>query len=207
MLLETIKVGELETNCYIFGDKNGEAVVIDPGDNADVIMQNVNKHNCTIKYIVLTHGHFDHIGAVAALKKQTQAKVIIHELDADCLTDATRNLSYYMGMPEIQIEADSVIKEGEIIEAGNRKLTVIHTPGHTAGSICLKAEEMLFSGDTLFKESAGRTDLPGGSSKQIMESINEKLMKLDDAMLVYPGHSECSTIGYERKHNPFVEKC
>lgn len=205
MILEMNTVGTLETNCYIYGDKAGEVVVIDPGAEHDTIMGRIKELACTVKYIVATHGHFDHIGAVASLKNQTGAKVLIHSLDAECLIDAAQNLSLYMGMAKTQQAADALLKDGDIIEIGKHKLLVIHTPGHTRGSICLKGEGILFSGDTLFRESAGRTDLPGGSTQELTESI-KKLMNLDGSITVYPGHSEASSIEYERKNNPFFEK-
>lgn len=204
MLIKTIIVGVLETNCYIFGDEGGAVAVIDPGDEAEKILGYVNETGCSVKYIILTHGHVDHIGAVKKLKAETGAEVLIHEADAACLTDAKKNLSVYMIMPCVQLPADRVLKDGDTIKVGNYEVNVIHTPGHTPGGICLQAGKALFSGDTLFRASAGRTDLPGGSRQDLLDSINNKLMTLEDDIRVYPGHMEATSIGHERRNNPFV---
>lgn len=206
MLIKTIVVGVLETNCYVFGSKGGEVAVIDPGDEAEKIIEYVNENGCSVKHIILTHGHADHIGAVRKLKTATGAEVLIHESDAECLTNARKNLSAYMIMPCVQPPADRLLRDGDIIKVGDCDINVIHTPGHTPGSICLRAERMLFSGDTLFRESVGRTDLPGSSRQDLLDSIVSKLMLLDDDIRVYPGHMEATSIGHERSNNPFITR-
>lgn len=212
MVLNCITVGDLAVNCYIFGEeagsygeKSGGVVVIDPGDECKKIIEYVKSNGLIVKGIVLTHGHFDHIGSVAELKKAANAKVMIHELDAGHLMDSSRNLSKFMGIDETQITADVRLKNGDVVEAGKHKLKVLHTPGHTEGSICLLYEDILFSGDTLFRSSIGRTDFPGGDHGELIHSLNDVLMKLDDRVRVYPGHGPSTSIGYERAYNPYVE--
>lgn len=206
MQIIKLEVGALGTNCYIvWCDQTREAVIIDPGGDAASIMAQVDGEKLSVKYIINTHGHADHIGAVAKIKQVTGAPVLIHSADADMLTSSSRNLSTYMG-PGITCEpADRTIKEGDIIKFGTESLTVLETPGHTPGGICLKGEAVVFSGDTLFAESIGRTDFPGGSYSQLIQHIRQKLMSLPDDYTVYPGHGPETTIGWERKMNPFIQ--
>lgn len=206
MQIIKLEVGALGTNCYIvWCEQTKQAVVIDPGGDADSIMAQVRGEELTVKYIINTHGHADHIGAVAKIKQVTGAPVLIHAADADMLTSSLRNLSTYMG-PGITCEpADRTIKEGDVINFGAELLTVLETPGHTPGGICLKGEGVVFSGDTLFAESIGRTDFPGGSYSQLIKHIQQKLMILPDDYTVYPGHGPETTIGWERKRNPFIQ--
>jgi glyoxylase-like metal-dependent hydrolase (beta-lactamase superfamily II) len=209
MILENVVVGIYQTNCYIIACQetgNGAVgAVIDPGDQGDLIIQKIKDLGLNIKYIILTHGHLDHIGAVRELKEYTGADILIHEKDAEMLTDYSKNLSVYSENRVIQPKADRFLNDGDKIRVGNLTLTVIHTPGHTPGSISLKTDKYLFTGDTLFSGSIGRTDLPGGSYQQIIKSINEKLMLLNGDLLVLPGHGPETTLNREKVINPFLK--
>jgi hydroxyacylglutathione hydrolase len=205
LILKTLVVGPLETNCYILGDeKSKEAVVIDPGGEFEEIRRQLDESELKVKYIVLTHGHFDHTGALAQLKKATDAEVLIHAEDANMLSAAGQ--SFFLETGNDPCEADRTLKEGDKISFGNLTLEVLHTPGHTRGGISLATDNMVFVGDTLFCGSIGRTDLPGGSYKQILHSIKEKLLSKGDDCLVYPGHGPASSIGEERGSNPFLNE-
>ena len=204
MILECLPIGMFSSNCYIIGE-NGEGVIIDAGGNSEEIYKAVEKHDLKAKYIILTHGHVDHICSASKLREKTGAKVLIHEADGGALTDADQNGSYLLGREYTFEKADELLKDGDIIEVGGLKLEIIHTPGHTLGCICIKVGDSLFTGDTLFRMSIGRTDFEGGSYEQIISSINKKLMKLGDETAVYPGHGTPSTIGFERKNNPFLK--
>ena len=154
--------------------------------------------------ILLTHGHFDHIGAVKELKEQTGAQAAIHSDDAEMLVNPEKNLSYFVGKNSVQCPADIMVENGRVVKIGNMKLTAVHTPGHTRGGLSYMTDKILFTGDTLFEGSVGRTDFPGGNSKILMQSIHNRLMVLDDEMLIYPGHGRISSIGRERAFNPFL---
>lgn len=206
MQILQMEVGALGTNCYIvWCEQTNKAIVIDPGGDAVAILAQLRSDKLNLEYIVNTHGHADHIGAVAKVKQATGASVLIHAADADMLTSSLRNLSTYMGPGVVCEPADRTIREGEIITFGSVSLTVIETPGHTPGGICLVGEGVVFSGDTLFAESIGRTDFPGGSYSQLITNIKQKLMTLPDNYTVYPGHGPETTIGWERKMNPFIQ--
>lgn len=205
MIIETLAVGSLGANCYIIGcSDTKEGVVIDPGGSSNAILNTVKSLGLNIKYIIDTHGHIDHIGANDEVKKATGAEVIIHEDDKDMLTNHQKNLSMFMGEELSFSPADRLVKDGDTIEFGNLVLEVIHTPGHTRGGITLKLDQKLFVGDTLFAGSIGRTDFPGGSYEDIIKSIKTKLLVLPEDTKVYPGHGPVSTIGYEKKTNPFL---
>jgi hydroxyacylglutathione hydrolase len=205
MILEILTVGALETNCYILGDeKTKQAVVIDPGGDFEIIEDHLKKLKLKAQYIILTHGHVDHIGALGELKEATQAKILIHSKDSAMLYDPNQNLSIFSGDRIIPIKADKLLEEGDIIQCGGIKLEVLHTPGHTPGGISLLTDKMIFTGDSLFCGSIGRTDFPGSSFQNLIQSIKDKLLSKDDDFAIYPGHGPSSTIGEERKNNPLL---
>jgi len=195
MFIKMFTVGVLGTNCFVVGDtQTEEAIVIDPGLNhaseAKNILQEIQRNRFRIKFIVNTHGHPDHISGNKMIKEATGAPILIHEYDAPLLHSP---------------KADKTLREGDLIELGDIKLRVLHTPGHSKGSIALLGADAVFSGDTLFAGSIGRYDLPGGSLEEIMNSIKNKLLALPDHVKVYPGHGEVTTIGEERRNNPFLQ--
>jgi hydroxyacylglutathione hydrolase len=209
MIFEHLTVGPLQCNCFILGDvATGEAIVVDPGDEADRILAQVRRHRLTVKAIVQTHAHFDHVGASGPLGEATGAQICLHR-DDTFLYDNLAMQAKLFGVPVPQAAPVSRwYDHGEEVKAGGLALSVIHTPGHTPGSVCLRMaiEGVLFSGDTLFCGSIGRTDLWGGSYEQIMTSIKERLLILPDETVVYPGHGPETTIGDERRSNPFVQQ-
>jgi hydroxyacylglutathione hydrolase len=203
--LDTLVVGDLQINCYLFGSSaTREAVIIDPGGDAAVIEEKVAEHKALVKMILLTHGHFDHIGALDQLRRQFACPVAIHAEDASALINPMINLSALTGSGIATAEAEQLLQGGDHIQVGELSLEVIHTPGHTRGGVCFRYSSVLFAGDTLFSSGIGRTDLPGGSMAQLEHSIREKLYVLADDTLVLPGHGESTTIGYEKTSNPFV---
>ena len=204
MILKRLKVTtalEEPTNCYIVEDEESkETMVIDPGGEADKIIDMLDTLGIDkLKYIYLTHCHGDHFGAILEVKAKKGGKVLIHRDDAEGLYNPAISLTYYIGMEDIELEADSRVDEGDIIHLGNLEFRVIHTPGHTKGGTCLycKEEGLLFSGDTLFKGTWGRTDLPTSSFPDIIASITNKLTILPDDTIVYPGHGRMTTIREE----------
>ncbi len=206
MKIIAMEVGSLGTNCYIvYCEQSRKAAVIDPGGDASAIISRITQENLVVEYIINTHGHADHIAANAKVKEATGAMILIHQADADMLTSAHRNLSAFMGGGITGGAAGRILKDGDTIEIGSIRFKVLHTPGHTPGGISLLTDNILFSGDTLFAESIGRTDFPGGSFRQLIQSIKEKLMVLPDDVTVYPGHGPQTTIGWERKMNPFIQ--
>jgi glyoxylase-like metal-dependent hydrolase (beta-lactamase superfamily II) len=198
--------GGYASNCYILGcEETKEAVVIDPGGDGAIIATLLKKDGLTAKYIINTHGHIDHIAGNTEVKEKTGAQILIHTEDKDMLTEARRNLSGFMGASIVSPPADGTLEEGEIITVGTTiKLEVIHTPGHTRGGICLKVGDVVFTGDTLFAGSIGRSDFPGGDHNTLISSIKAKLLILEDDTEVFPGHGPSSTIGEERASNPFL---
>lgn len=205
ILIQTIPVGLLETNCYIVGDPaSGEGLVIDPGDEFSRIAAAIDSSGLKIKYIINTHGHHDHIGADMQIKADYGSQLLIHRDDAPMLADPLLNLSFKKNRMEIEgLKADRILEEGDVLSVGAIKLEVIHTPGHTPGCICLLGNGYIFTGDTLFAGSVGRTDLPGGNFENLKRSIEEKLKPLPDSLKVYPGHGPSSTMGQEKEENPF----
>ncbi|MEW6608197.1 MAG: MBL fold metallo-hydrolase [bacterium] len=201
--IHKLVVGFMESNCYILEDGN-EAIVIDPGGDAYLILDKLNELKTKLIYIINTHGHIDHIAGNNELKNATGAKILIHKNDAVMLTDSSSNLSAFFYEPIIT-SADRLLENGEFIETGHLKLKVIHTPGHTQGGICLPGDKFIFTGDTLFAGGIGRTDFPGGDYKTLIDSINQHLLILKDETIIYPGHGNISTIGEERKTNPFLQ--
>ncbi|MGI6678629.1 MAG: MBL fold metallo-hydrolase [Dehalobacterium sp.] len=205
MIIHELQVGMIGTNCYLVASQETkEAMVIDPGDEADRIFQLAEKHGYKITIILNTHGHWDHIGGNKTLKELTQAPILIHESDDAYLTDSKLNLGSLFGNQGESPKADRLLREGDIVTVGNLTFKVLHTPGHTPGGISLVGDKVVFVGDTLFKGSIGRTDFTGGSFSILISSIKNKLITLDDDLLVYPGHGPHTTIGQEKKENPFL---
>lgn len=205
MFIKCIPNGLVQSNVYVIG-KNGEAVIIDCGCPPDKILEVLNDNKLTAKHVILTHGHFDHIYYIDALREKLDVTVHIHEQDAECLTDPNQN-----GIALFQVQgastfgaAEQLLRDGDVVECGGLQFKIIHTPGHTKGGICIYVENALFTGDTLFQASIGRTDFPGGSMMEIEASIREKLYSLPDDTVVYPGHGGKTTIGFEKRNNPFV---
>ena len=202
MIIKKVVVGRLSTNCYLTGDENN-LLIIDPGDEAKRLLQFVEKEGFKVKYIVLTHCHYDHIGAVSEIKEKTGAKLLIGEKEkGNYLSDGVSLRSYFGDEKQAELP-DVLLKEGDIIESGEYRFKVIETPGHTSGGICLLCDDALFSGDTIFCESVGRTDLPTGDMAQLLANIRGKLLTLPGKTVVYPGHGEQTTIAYEKENNMF----
>lgn len=201
IVFDSIVVGMMSTNCYILGDpQTGEAAIIDPGADSVNIKRLITKHRLKPSCIINTHGHADHIGA----NSDFHLPVWIHSLDADFLTDPVKNLSKPYLLPYITVKASRLLNDGEILKIGSVELRVIHTPGHTPGSICLKCDDVLLTGDTIFCEGVGRTDLPYASEEDLFRSINEKILVLDESTRIFPGHGPSSTIKHEKENNPFL---
>ncbi|MBL7084869.1 MAG: MBL fold metallo-hydrolase [Candidatus Omnitrophica bacterium] len=201
MIFEKIVVGPMQVNCYILGSPSThEAIVVDPGAEPEKIKDKIKRHGLKINCIVNTHGHADHIGANAHLA----APVYIHRLDAHFLNNPQLNLSNMLGLTLDLPAPAKLLEEGQKLTVGSISLEVIHTPGHTPGGICLKADKFCLTGDTLFAQGIGRCDLPYASEKDLLASIREKLLVLPDKLVIYPGHGPSSTIGEERKGNPFI---
>ena len=207
MIHEILPVGMLQCNCSIFGDEQTrEAMVIDPGDNIDEILVILARHKLKLKSIVITHAHIDHIGGAAKLKKATGAPVHMNQSDQP-LYDQMEMQANWLGMrTPTTTEIDANIREGDSLALGATQFQVLETPGHTKGSISvwIPSEKKVIAGDTLFRDSIGRTDLPGGDSRQILQSIHDKLLTLPDEAVVVPGHGANTTIGRERTSNPFL---
>lgn len=206
MILMGMEISSMGENCYVVGcEETREVAVIDPGGNARGIVNLLNENDLKAIYIINTHGHIDHIGGNRGVKEATGAQILIHEEDAKMLVNPASNFSFLMGTKVTSPPADRFIKEGDKIKIGNTvELEVIHTPGHSLGGVCLKAGDVIFVGDTLFQGSIGRTDFPGGSYKQLIKMIKEKLLCYGDEVIAYPGHGPATTIGFERQHNPFL---
>jgi hydroxyacylglutathione hydrolase len=207
MILETFPVGMLQCNCTLLGDEaTGEAMVIDPGDNIPYILERLAANKLTLKQIVVTHAHIDHVGGAVRLKRATRAPILLNENDLPLLKMMNMQAAW-LGVATPEVAApDENANEGLVVGIGNHKAQVLHTPGHTQGSICLHfdPEKLLFAGDTLFAGSIGRTDLPGGDGRQILRSIHDRLLTLADETRVIPGHGDETTIGVERESNPFL---
>jgi len=205
MIFEAMTVGSYYSNCYIVGSESSkEAAVIDPGADFNKIDNKINELGVIPKIIILTHAHGDHIGAVEELVEKYGVKVYIHEEDAKLLIDSNKNFSKVLFGKNISINPDVILKDGDEIQLGDLKFEIIHTPGHTKGGICIKVGNIMMTGDTLFNNSIGRTDFPGGSFEEIIDSIQEKIFKYDEDIIIYPGHNSPSTIKSEKLSNPFV---
>jgi hydroxyacylglutathione hydrolase len=206
---EIIPVGMLQCNCSIVGDEaTGEAVVIDPGDDVERVKEILARHNLSAKYILATHAHIDHVGGIQKLQQATGARVLMHHDDLPLY----RNLALqaaWLGVPVPGVvDVDQFLKEGDVVRSGSLALEVLHTPGHSPGSLSLHLpgeHRRIFSGDTLFQGSIGRTDLWGGDYRQILRSIRNTLLEFPDETPVFPGHGEATTIGEERRSNPFLQ--
>lgn len=203
-MIKKIITGELETNCYIIYS-NQEAIIIDPGDDVEVICKFLDEKKLKPKFIVNTHAHSDHIGGNSMLKKIYDLKILTHYFDAPMLTTPEMNFSIFVGKEVISPPADKLIDENDVITCGDISLKVLHTPGHTKGSISLLGNDFIFTGDTLFCGSVGRWDLPGGNEKILMSSI-KKIISLDKNLRIYPGHGPDCTISGELQHNPFCQE-
>ena len=204
--IEEFCVGEVQTNCYFaINETTKEMLVVDPGASAKRLAQEIKDRGIQPVAILLTHGHFDHAGAAEELAELLNVKIYAHEAEKDTLENPQNNVSGMIGKYETY-HADIYVKDGEVLTLAGFELKVLHTPGHTAGGCCyyIAKEDVLFSGDTLFCQSVGRTDFPGGSMSQIVRSIREKLLELPDYTKVYPGHMEATTIGQERQWNPYL---
>jgi len=209
MIHEILPVGMLACNCSILGDQTtGEAVVIDPGDDIVRVQEILARHKLRARYIVATHAHIDHVGGIEKLKNATGAAVFMHEADLPLYQNLALQAAWLGVPPPGRVEIDQFLKEGHTLRCGSIELRVFHTPGHSPGSLSLHlpgTHERIFSGDTLFQGSIGRTDLWGGSLDQILRSIHETLMRFPDETPVYPGHGPATTIGEERETNPFLQ--
>jgi len=206
VILKTLVVGPIAANCYIVGSESTKAgIIIDPGDEAEEILKGVKDLGLDIKLIALTHGHMDHIGALKEVKEATGAEVAMHSDDAESLQGQSQSLGAMFGLfYPAPPSPDRLLKDGDSLDVGNLHFSVLHTPGHTPGGICLLGQGVVFTGDTLFNYGIGRTDLPGSSYKQLMNGIHTKLMTLPDDTVVYPGHGPETTIGAERQGSPFL---
>ncbi|MHB0976991.1 MAG: MBL fold metallo-hydrolase [Candidatus Aquicultorales bacterium] len=204
MLLETLVVG-FNVNCYfIASEQENEAIVVDPGADARRIFDVVSERQSKIRTIVCTHGHFDHTGGADQLAELTGAEIVMHAEEIRLAKDPTLNLSESFGKPHAVRNDIRPVEDGDRIVVGEMQLKVLHTPGHTPGSICLLGGEELFCGDIVFAGSVGRVDLPGGSWDLLLESVRKKILTLPDRVVIYPGHGPSTTIGEERKYNPYL---
>ncbi len=205
MIVEVFPVGALQVNCVVLGcPVSRKAVVIDPGADLELIEDALRRHDLTVELILNTHGHFDHVGANAALKESTGAPLLIHAADVNLLQLARRQAEAYGLAAEDSPLPDTELRGGEILQFGEQRLEVLHTPGHSPGCVCFYSAGLLVSGDTLFAGSVGRTDLPGGNHQQLLNSIQEKLAGLPPETKVLPGHGPSTTIEHELKHNPYM---
>jgi glyoxylase-like metal-dependent hydrolase (beta-lactamase superfamily II) len=210
MIHEILPVGMLQCNCSVLGDETThEAIVVDPGDDIEEILAILARHELRLQYIVITHAHIDHIGGAKRLKDATGAPLYLNERDVE-LYQLMGEQAHFIGAPTPEItKVDALLREGDEIHCGGIRAGVIETPGHTPGSVCLlvpnRERTTLIAGDTLFAGSIGRTDLWGGNYRQILRSLKEKLLPLDDAIVVVPGHGPMTTIGDERESNPFLQ--
>lgn len=204
--LVTLQLVSSNNNCYLLIDSaTREAAIIDPGCDAAKILAAVEENNADVKYIINTHGHWDHVGANRPLKEATGVDVLIHEADEPLLSRPELNLAFLFRGDGNAGTAERLLKDNDKIFLGELQLTVLHTPGHTEGGICLLCEDLLFTGDTLFRLSVGRSDFPGGDHDVLISSL-ARLLPLPDDLLVLPGHNSASTLGFEKANNPYFPK-
>jgi hydroxyacylglutathione hydrolase len=205
MVVKSLVVGPLESNCFIIADENTRQVlVIDPGDEPDRILDLINENNFKVKYIICTHAHFDHVGAVPDLKNETGAKIVIHRDDLEIYRSTTDQAALWGYKLDPMPEPDMLVSDGDKIEIENLRFEILHTPGHSPGGICLYGEGILITGDTLFAGSVGRTDLYGGDVEKLKKSFR-RLMSFSDEIRVLPGHGPETTIGQEKSYNLFYK--
>jgi hydroxyacylglutathione hydrolase len=205
VIFHKLEVGVYGVNAYILGDEETkEAVVIDPGGSSDEISSLLRKEKLTLQAVLLTHAHGDHIGGIAGLVKDWKTPVFVHQKDLYILQDAELNYSARLPMNAVNFSDAKAIKHGDLLKYGKLEIKVIHTPGHSPGGVTFQAEDYLFTGDTLFQGSIGRTDLEGGNHKQLINSIKEKLLTLKKDYLVFPGHGPKTSLEEERRSNPFL---
>ncbi len=204
--INKMSLGALGANCYFLTDnQSGDTALIDPASESELVIEYIRHNNLNIKYIILTHTHIDHIEALDKVKAFTGAKIVVHSKEAESLNDDGDTMSYILGVTAPLSKADVKVKDGDKLLLGNTPLNILHTPGHTVGGICVLCEGILFSGDTLFFESIGRSDFKGGDQCQLVSSIKEKLFTLPEEVCVYPGHGRSTTIAYEKRFNPFIQ--
>ncbi len=205
MIIKMLMVGPVMTNCYVVGcEDTKKGIVIDPGDDTEIILHTVEENGLSIEYIINTHGHFDHVGGNSHIKEVTGADILIHKIDAPWLSQVKASACVWGLQMDNSPPADRFLKDGDTVSVGNLNFKVLHTPGHSEGGISLLTDGNVFVGDTLFAGSVGRTDFPGGDFNILKDSIHRKLFTLDDATKVWPGHNHETTIGQEKRTNPFV---
>jgi glyoxylase-like metal-dependent hydrolase (beta-lactamase superfamily II) len=207
IIVEKYPLCMVRTNCYVvYNNDSKEALIVDPADNGAYIKSKLEEKGLNVQAVLLTHGHFDHIMAAEYLRDAYQIPIMAHELEKEVLEYANKNLSDSMGGESFVLKADKFLKDGDILELLGTKIKVVYTPGHTIGGVCyfFDKEKFLLSGDTLFENSVGRTDFPTGSMSTLIHSIKEKLSILGDDVVVYPGHEGETSIGRERKFNPYI---
>ncbi len=205
LTIRSFAVMPFDENCYVVSDETGEGVVIDPGGMASAILAYIREAQLSIKAVLDTHGHCDHIGANDEIRDATGAPLYIHKADAPMLSDMRLNLSAFMGFKALSRPAEHLLSEGDKISFGQSELEVLHTPGHTIGGVCFLGDGVAFTGDTLFAGSIGRSDFPGGSEVELIGNIKKKLLALPDETKVYSGHGPSSEIGWERQCNPYLQ--
>ena len=208
MIIKMLTVGPFAANCYIVGSSSTkQGMIIDPGADADTIMRTVQQTGLSMSIIVITHAHMDHVGALREVHQKTNAHFAVHEAEKGFVFSTPMRMLTSLGVSPVKSppRPDRLLKDGDLIDIGDLQFEVLYTPGHSSGGICLLGHGVVFSGDTLFKLGIGRTDFPGMSHERLIKSIREKLMVLPDETIVYPGHGPATTIGDERRGNPFLQ--